>query len=166
MTIRSSYSSIGLNYFQRIEMFWQVLFDGQSISLYRNRPIWADTAGGDFALSQKGLTKKIQYFRNNLVQFMKKNSEWSKLIELFSVVNVSSDMVCEYSLQVYYPFSTPPWKIWGTNLFPKKYWFCLSCPKIILGPKSWRENLFKGHFSLMKISKRHPEFTCLFNYVY
>ena len=64
-----------------------------SYLLNRNRPIWADAAGEDFALSQKGLTKKIQYFRNNLVQFMKKNSEWSKLIELFSVVNVSSDMV-------------------------------------------------------------------------
>ena len=82
LTIRGSYSSIGLKYFQRIEMFWQVLFEGQSISLYRNRPIWADAAGGDFALSQKGPFKTFQFFGNNLVQCMNKNSEWSKLFEL------------------------------------------------------------------------------------
>ena len=54
-----------------------------SLSLYRNRPIWAVAVGGDFALSQEGLTKTVQFFGNNLVQCMKKNSEWSKLFEPF-----------------------------------------------------------------------------------
>ena len=65
-----------------------------SYSLNRNRPIWADAAGEDFALSQKGLTKNIQFNENNLVQCMKNISEWLKLFEPFSVVNASSDMVC------------------------------------------------------------------------
>ena len=34
LTIQSSFSSIGLKYFQRIELFWWVLFEGWSISLF------------------------------------------------------------------------------------------------------------------------------------
>ena len=58
-------------------MFRRVLFEGRSISLYKNRPIWADAAGGDFALSQKGPSKTFQFFGNNLVQCLNKNSEWT-----------------------------------------------------------------------------------------
>ena len=42
---------------------------------------------------QKGLAKFAQFFGNYLVQCIKKNYEWSKLFELFSVVNATSDMV-------------------------------------------------------------------------
>ena len=61
--------------------------------LYRNGLIWADTVGGDLALSQEGLAKTVQFFGNNLVQCMKKNSEVSKLFVPFLIINVSSDMV-------------------------------------------------------------------------
>ena len=71
-----------------------------SLSLYRNRPIWAVAVGGDFALSQEGLTKTVQFFGNNLVQCMKKYSKLSKLFVPFLVVNASSDMVC---LQIFAP---------------------------------------------------------------
>ena len=54
-----------------------------SLSLYRNRPIWAVAVGGDFALSQEGLAKTVQFFGNNLVQYLKKKSEWSKLFVPF-----------------------------------------------------------------------------------
>ena len=86
MTIQTSFSSIGLKYFQRIEFFGESFLRAglyHSLSLYRNRPIWAVAVGGDFALSQEGLTKKVQFFGNYLVQCMKKNSEWSKLFEPF-----------------------------------------------------------------------------------
>ena len=65
-----------------------------SLSLYRNGLIWADTVGGDLALSQEGLAKTVQFFGSNLVQCMKKNSEVSKLFVPFLIINVSSDMVC------------------------------------------------------------------------
>ena len=93
MTIKSSFSCIGLTYFQRIELFWRVLSEGRSIALYRNWPIWADIVGGDFALSQKGLAKKIPFFENKLVQCMKKKYEWSKLFDIFFIINASSDIV-------------------------------------------------------------------------
>ena len=60
---------------------------------YRNGPIWADTVDGDLALSQEGLAKTVQFFGNNLVQCMKKHSEWSELFVPFLVINASSDMV-------------------------------------------------------------------------
>ena len=66
-----------------------------SLSLYRNGLIWADTVGGDLALSQEGLAKTVQFFGSNLVQCMKKNSEVSKLFVPFLIINVSSDMVCK-----------------------------------------------------------------------
>ena len=93
MTIKSSFSCIGLTYFQRIELFWRVLSEGRSIALYRNWPIWADIVGGDFALSQKGLAKKIPFFGNKVVQCMKKNVEWLKIFDTFYVINASSDIV-------------------------------------------------------------------------
>ena len=67
-----------------------------SLSLYRNGLIWADTVGGDLALSQEGLAKTVQFFGNNLVQCMKKYPEWSKLFVPFLVINAiaSLDMVC------------------------------------------------------------------------
>ena len=64
-----------------------------SLSLYRNGLIWADTVGGDLALSQEGLAKTVQFFGSNLVQCMKKNSEVSKLFVPFLIINVSSNMV-------------------------------------------------------------------------
>ena len=36
LTIWSSYSSIGLYYFHEIEIFWRVLIEDHSITLYRN----------------------------------------------------------------------------------------------------------------------------------
>ena len=83
-------------------MFWWVLYEGRSISLYRNRPIWADAAGGDFALFQKGLAKTFQFFGNNLVQSLNKNSEWSELFGLLGIISASSDMVWVELSRVWY----------------------------------------------------------------
>ena len=66
--------------------------------MYKNGPIWADTAGGDLALSQEGLAKTVQFCGNNLIQCMKKYSEWSKLFVPFLVINASSDMVCVFNV--------------------------------------------------------------------
>ena len=109
MSIKSSFSCIGLTYFQRIELFWRVLSEGRSIALYRNWPIWADIVGGDFALSQKGLAKKIQFFGNKVVQCMKKNTEWLKIFDTFYVINASSDIVCKgpTSSKLYDNFRSP-----------------------------------------------------------
>ena len=75
LTIQSSFPCIGLNNFQRIGTVLAVY-----INLYRNKPIWADAAGGGtFALSQEEIAKTVQFFGYNLVQCLIKNSESSKL---------------------------------------------------------------------------------------
>ena len=45
---------------------WSNEFEGRCISLNKNRPIWAGAAAGDFAVSQKRLTKTFQFYGKNL----------------------------------------------------------------------------------------------------
>ena len=45
-------------------------------------------------LSQKVLAKTFQFFRNNLVQCLHKNSKWSKLFDILWIISTSSHMVC------------------------------------------------------------------------
>ena len=87
------HSNIGLNYFHKIEIFWRVLFEGRCISLNKNGPIWAGVAAGDFAVSQKGLSKIFRFYGNNLAQCLHNNSKWSNLFDHLHSISAGSDLV-------------------------------------------------------------------------
>ena len=75
-------------------MFWRVLFEIVQNHHLLRLPKSAYFYTVIYTSPQKGLAKTFQFFGNNLVQCMNKNSKWSKLFELLGFISTSSDMVC------------------------------------------------------------------------
>ena len=77
-------------------MFWRVLFDGWSISLHTNWPIWAEIVGGDSTLYlRKDLLKHSTSFGNDLVLCLNEKYIWSQLLRILGIICGNLDKVCD-----------------------------------------------------------------------
>ena len=76
-------------------MFWQVLFEIMQNHHLQRLPKSAYFYRVIQTGPHKGLTKTFQFFGNNLVKCINKNSKWSKIFGILGIISASSDMVWE-----------------------------------------------------------------------